>query len=169
MNKKEKTHVIHPFDPCYDEFSRILILGSFPSVKSREMGFYYGHPQNRFWKVLEQVFDEKIEKDAETRRNFLLRHHLACFDVIQECDITGSSDASIENALCTDITKILKESQIMKIITNGKTAHHLYQKYMLKETGIEDYCFPSSSSANAGCSLAELKEYYIKEFKDIVL
>lgn len=169
MNKNEKSHVVHPFDPCYDQNSKILILGSFPSIKSREMGFYYGHPQNRFWKVLELIFDEEIGKDVDSRRNFLLNHHLACFDVIYECDIVGSSDASIENPICTDIKKVLKSSAIKKILTNGKTAHRLYQKYMQKETGIEDCCMPSSSSANAACSLETLKECYINEFKDIIL
>ncbi len=168
MNKKEKVHVVHPFPPCYDKNSRILILGSFPSVKSREMGFYYGHPQNRFWKVLESIFKEEIKEDVPSRRNFLLRHQIACFDVIYECDITGSSDSSIENAICTDIRKILKESKITRILTNGKMAHRLYQKYMLEKVKIEDCCMPSTSSANAGCSLETLKSCYRKELEELI-
>lgn len=168
MNKKEKVHVIHPFEPCYDENSRILILGSFPSVKSREMGFYYGHPQNRFWKVLSRIFDCEIGTDIQSRKDFLLTHHLACFDVIFECDIIGSSDASIEKAVCTDINKILTESKIDKIITNGKTAHRLYQQYMLPITKIVDYCMPSTSSANAAWSCSELVECYKKELIEII-
>lgn len=169
MSTTNKTHVVHPFEPCFDQNSRILILGSFPSVKSREMGFYYGHPQNRFWKVMEALGGCVIEASVEARREFLLQHHIACFDVIRECDILGSSDASIENAQCTDISMILQNSKITKILTNGKTSHRLYRKMMYAITGIEDVCMPSTSSANAAVSLEKLIEVYLMQIEEELL
>ena len=104
----------HPIEPCYDKNSRILILGSFPSVKSREMMFFYGHPQNRFWKVVAAVFEEEVPETVEERRRFLLRNKIAAWDVIRSCDIVGSSDASIKNVTANDLTGILQKIQIEK-------------------------------------------------------
>lgn len=155
--------VKHPFPPLYDENSQILILGSFPSVKSREVKFFYGHPQNRFWKVVADVFDEKIPETIEDKKSLILKNHLALWDVISECEITGSSDASIKNAKANDISKILKDSSIKKIIVNGKTAERLYIKYIEPITGIKAVVMPSSSPANAAWSLDRLIEAWANE------
>lgn len=155
--------VKHPFPPLYDENSQILILGSFPSVKSREVKFFYGHPQNRFWKVVADVFDEKIPETIEDKKSLILKNHLALWDVISECEITGSSDASIKNAKANDISKILKDSSIKKIIVNGKTAERLYIKYIEPITGIKAVVMPSTSPANAAWSLDRLIEAWADE------
>lgn len=155
--------VKHPFPPLYDENSQILILGSFPSVKSREVKFFYGHPQNRFWKVVANVFDEKIPETIEDKKSLILKNHLALWDVISECEITGSSDASIKNAKANDISKILKDSSIKKIIVNGKTAERLYIKYIEPVTGIKAVVMPSTSPANAAWSLDRLIEAWADE------
>ncbi|MBQ9277018.1 MAG: DNA-deoxyinosine glycosylase [Lachnospiraceae bacterium] len=155
--------VKHPFPPLYDENSQILILGSFPSVKSREVKFFYGHPQNRFWKVVANVFDEKIPETIEDKKSLILKNHLALWDVISECEITGSSDASIKNAKANDISKILKDSSIKKIIVNGKTAERLYIKYIEPITGIKAVVMPSTSPANAAWSLDRLIEAWADE------
>ena len=146
----------HPFPPLYDKDSRILILGSFPSVKSREMNFFYGHPQNRFWKVIAGFFDEKIPESIEEKKKLILKHHLALWDVIAECEIVGSSDASIKNARANDLSEILENASIEKIIVNGKTAEKLYIKYIEPVTGIKAVVLPSTSPANAAWSLDRL-------------
>ena len=115
----------HPFPPLYDKDSQILILGSFPSVKSREQMFFYGHPQNRFWEVIAGVFGEKVPETIEEKKRLILKHHLALWDVIAGCEIVGSSDASIRNARANDLSAILKNASIKKIIVNGKTAERL--------------------------------------------
>mgnify|MGYP000018334541 CR=1 FL=1 len=143
-----KMHVIHPLKPIYDRNSIILILGSFPSVKSREKQFYYGHPKNRFWSVLAKVFNEEIEDNNQAKENFLLKHHIALFDVIKECEINGSSDNTIKNIIPNDINKIIADSKIKYIFTVGNKAHQLYQKYLLKDTNINDTRLPSTSPAN---------------------
>ena len=117
-----KEHIVHPIPPYYDDESRILILGSFPSVKSREQLFFYGHPQNRFWKVMAAVFDDKVPETVPEKKAFLKKHHIALWDVIGSCDITGSSDSSIENVVANDISLILKHAGIRGIFVNGKTA-----------------------------------------------
>lgn len=160
---EDSKKVKHPFPPLYDENSQILILGSFPSVKSREVKFFYGHPQNRFWKVVANVFDEKIPETIEDKKSLILKNHLALWDVISECEITGSSDASIKNAKANDISKILKDSSIKKIIVNGKTAGRLYIKYIEPVTGIKAVVMPSSSPANAAWSLDRLIEAWTDE------
>ena len=160
---KDSKKVKHPFPPLYDENSQILILGSFPSVKSREVKFFYGHPQNRFWKVVANVFDEKIPETIEDKKSLILKNHLALWDVISECEITGSSDASIKNAKANDISKILKDSSIKKIIVNGKTAERLYIKYIEPVTGIKAVVMPSTSPANAAWSLDRLIEAWAEE------
>ncbi len=158
-------HVTHPINPLYDNNSRILILGSFPSVKSREAGFFYGHPQNRFWRVLSAVFDDECPDTIPKKRKFLLRNRVALWDVIASCDITGSSDASIRNAVPNDLSLILGNSDIEKVFTNGKTAHRLYVKFILPVTGIEATVLPSTSPANAAFSLNRL----IEEWRSLIL
>ena len=160
---EDSKKVKHPFPPLYDENSQILILGSFPSVKSREVKFFYGHPQNRFWKVIANVFDEKIPETIEDKKSLILKNHLALWDVISECEITGSSDASIKNVKANDISKILKDSSIKKIIVNGKTAGRLYIKYIEPVKGIKEVVMQSSSPANAAWSLDRLIEAWADE------
>ncbi|MFR7592220.1 MAG: DNA-deoxyinosine glycosylase [Longibaculum sp.] len=147
---------IHNIEPVYDQNSKILILGSFPSVKSRQGQFFYHHPQNRFWKILEKLFDHQPLQTIEEKKTFLLKHHIAVWDVIASCDIQGSRDSSIENVQINDIVSLLKKTSIKQIYTNGKKAHHLYQKYCFSLTHIEDICLPSSSPANAAYSLEKL-------------
>lgn len=150
--------LVHTIDPVYDEHSEILILGSFPSVKSREQQFFYGHKQNRFWKVMAQVLGCKTPESIAEKRAMLLSHHIAVWDVIASCEITGSSDASIRDVTPNDISKILSAAKIRAIYTNGGKAYQLYQKYLLSQTGREAYLLPSTSPANAGYSLERLVE-----------
>ena len=157
MNKNPK-RINHPIPPVFDENSEILILGSFPSVKSREQGFFYGHPQNRFWKVTAAVFEEEVPVSIEEKRAFLLRNHIALWDVIHSCDITGSSDSSIKNVVANDLSIILEHSGIRKIFVNGKTAEKYYIKYSEKDTHIKAICLPSTSPANAAFSVDRLTE-----------
>lgn len=147
----------HNIQPVYNKESRILILGSFPSVKSREGQFFYHHPQNRFWKIFEHLFDVKFQ-DIEDKKEFLFKHHIAVWDVIASCDIVGSSDSSIENVVVNDIASLIQETSIDVIYTNGKKAHNLYQKYIFPITQKEDICLPSTSPANASYSLEKLIE-----------
>lgn len=146
----------HIFGPVFDKNSEILILGSFPSVKSREISFYYGHPQNRFWKVLEAVCGEKVGNTVEEKRAFLLKNRIALWDVIDSCDIVGSSDSSIKNVAPVDITVVLNNCNIRRIFVNGSTAAKLYEKYLKPVTGIEAIPLPSTSPANAAYSLEKL-------------
>lgn len=145
-------HVEHTFGPVYDSESRILILGSFPSVKSREISFYYGHPQNRFWKLLSLLFNEEI-KDKKT---FLLKHHIALFDVIESCDIIGSSDTSIRNVKPNDLSLIINNSKIETVYLNGSKAYELYKKYCADKYDIDAIKLPSTSPANAAYSIDDL-------------
>ena len=151
---------VHNIEPLYDKESRILILGSFPSVKSRETQFFYGHPQNRFWKIVASVFDEEVPETVEEKKDLILRNHLALWDVIASCDITGSSDSSIRNVEVNDIERILAETKIEKICVNGKTAEKLYEKYLKKQLGRSAVYLPSSSPANAAFSLGKLVEIW---------
>ena len=146
----------HPFPAIYAPDSRILILGSFPSVKSREQMFFYGHPQNRFWRVMAALLSADVPQTVEEKRAFLLANHIALWDVIASCDIMGSSDASIRNAVPNDLTPILETASIRQIFTNGGTAHRLYRKYIYPLTGREDAVLPSTSPANAARSLDTL-------------
>ena len=166
MNQDKKNVQKHPFPPLYDKDSKILILGSFPSVKSREMMFFYGHPQNRFWKVIARIFDEKIPESIEEKRKLILRNHLALWDVIAECEIVGSSDASIKNAKANNLSEILNNAEIRKIIVNGKTAERLYIKYIEPVTGIKAVVLPSTSPANAAWSLDKLVDVWEDEIKN---
>ena len=146
----------HPFPAIYAPDSRIQILGSFPSVKSREQMFFYGHPQNRFWRVMAALLGADMPQTVEEKRAFLLANHIALWDVIASCDIAGSSDASIRNAVPNDLTPILETASIRQIFTNGGTAHRLYRKYIYPLTGREDTVLPSTSPANAARSLDAL-------------
>ena len=148
--------IIHPFPPLYDEHSSILILGSFPSVKSREAMFFYGHPQNRFWKVVSGLLAEPLPVTVPEKRAMLLKHHIAVWDVIHSCEITGSSDASIRNAVPNDLSVILDAAPIRQIFTNGGTSQQLYEKYIAPLTGIKDIRLPSTSPANAAWSVERL-------------
>lgn len=155
MNKNY-TRASHGFGPVYDEKSRILILGSFPSVKSREEGFFYGHPRNRFWKILAAVCNETEPVTIEEKKQFLLKNGIALYDVIEECEIVGSSDSSIRNVIPADLNPILEVSQISAVYTNGRLAGKLYRKYQEPVTGLPCVELPSSSSANAAFSLEKL-------------
>lgn len=146
----------HPFGPLYDENSRVLILGSFPSVRSREQNFFYGHPQNRFWKVVAAVFGQPVPQTMEEKKMLILDNGLALWDSIASCEITGSSDASIRNARANDISIILNSCSIERIYCNGRKSHELYQKYIEPETGREAVCLPSTSPANAKWTLEKL-------------
>ena len=150
--------ITHPIPPVYDSNSKILILGSFPSVKSREAMFFYGHPQNRYWKVLAAVFKQEIPETISDKKAFLLRNHIAAWDVIASCDITGSSDSSIKNVTANDIEPILKISDISRIYVNGKTAEKMYKKYTEPLINRPCICLPSTSPANAAWSLERLIE-----------
>lgn len=152
------TYVEHTFEPVYDKNSKILILGTFPSVKSRENQFFYGHPQNRFWKVIAQVTGEEVPKIIEEKKALLLRNRIAIWDVIHSCKIIGSSDSSIQDVVVNDFSNILKNANIEKIYANGGKAYELYQKYAFEKTGREIIKLPSTSPANAGWSLERLCE-----------
>ena len=146
----------HPIPPVYDGNSRILILGSFPSVKSREQGFFYGHPQTRFWRVTAAVFGDALPATVPERRAFLLRHGIALWDVIASCEIEGSSDASIRAVTVNDLAPILAAAPIWEIFVNGQTAAKLYRKYTEPVTGRPAAVLPSTSPANAAWSVERL-------------
>lgn len=148
----------HPIEPVFDENSEVLILGSFPSVKSREKMFFYGHPQNRFWKVTAAVFDCKIPETTDEKREFLLSNKIAVWDVIGSCDIEGSADSTIKNVVPNDISRILEAANIRKIFVNGKTAERYYNKYIKEIVKTEAAVLPSTSPANAAWSLPQLIE-----------
>ena len=146
----------HPFPPLYNQNSQILILGSFPSVKSREQKFFYGHPQNRFWKVVSAVLGCETPSTVEEKKTFLLEHGIALWDVIASCEITGSSDTSIKNVIPNDIAEILEAGNIKQIFVNGKTAEKYYIKYLEAKTGKTAVCLPSTSPANAAWNVERL-------------
>lgn len=154
--EKELTHIVHTIPPHYDANSRILILGSFPSPKSREAGFFYGHPQNRFWKVMARLFNRPDFRNIEEKRKFLTEKHIAMWDSIYECDIYGASDASIKNAVPTDLGKIIRSSEIHQIFTNGKASGRVFEKYQAKTLDRTSITLPSTSPANAAWSLERL-------------
>ena len=154
----------HTFDPVFDEESKILILGSFPSVKSRENQFFYGHPQNRFWKVMANVLNWEVPETIEEKKEMLLTNHVAVWDVIASCSILGSSDTSIKDVVVNDFSKILENSKVERIYVNGGKAYELYHKYAEKVTGIKAVKLPSTSPANAAWSLEKLT----KTWKEII-
>ena len=150
----------HTFDPVFNADSKILILGSFPSVKSRENNFFYGHPQNRFWKVMANVLDWKVPSTIEEKKTMLLSNHVAVWDVIASCNIQGSSDTSIKDVVVNDFSKILENSKVERIYVNGGKAYELYHKYAEKVTGIKAVKLPSTSPANAAWSLEKLTKIW---------
>ncbi len=151
-----KSALVHPFPPLYDEQSRVLILGSFPSVKSREQLFFYGHPQNRFWKVLAAVLDCAVPQSIPEKREMLLAHHIALWDSIASCSIEGSSDASITDVVPNDLTPIFEAAQIRQVFCNGKKSHEMYRRCIEPQFGRPALCLPSTSPANAAWSLQRL-------------
>ncbi len=148
------THEIIP--PIYDENSKILILGSVPSVTSRNAGFYYAHPKNRFWKTLEILFQETITEKKE----FCLKHQIALWDTVYSCDIHASSDSSIKNIIPNDLSLIFQKAQIKQVFTAGKKAHEIYQKYLYPIYKKEDICLMSTSPAYASKTLEDIVENY---------
>ncbi len=153
----ERIHLVHPFPPLVDGESRILILGSFPSVKSRAQGFFYGHPQNRFWPMLARIFGEDAPRSIEEKAALAHRHHLALWDSIYECDIVGSSDSSIRGAVPIPIGQILKTAPIERVLCNGTASARLYTRYLEKVTGLPCWVMPSTSPANAAWSMERLQ------------
>lgn len=156
---KERLRLEHGFGPFYRPDSRLLILGSFPSVKSREISFYYGHPQNRFWRVLSAVFQDSTPEGLDEKQSFLVRHGIALYDVIESCTIIGSSDGTIRDAAAADLRPILAGSKVGdRIFVNGAKAYDLYQKQQYPQLGIPAVKLPSTSPANAAFSLERLCE-----------
>ena len=158
----QTANIIHPIPPLYDADSRILILGSFPSVKSREAMFFYGHPQNRFWPLLARLFDESVPQSIPEKRELALRHNIALWDSIHSCTITGSSDSSIRDVVPNDLSVILDNSRVERIFCNGATSHRLYTKYIFPLTGIEAVKLPSTSPANAAWSMERLTDAWTR-------
>ncbi len=148
--------IIHPIPPLYSKNSQTLILGSFPSVKSREAMFFYGHPQNRFWRLLALIFGEEPPKTTEQKKHLVLSHNLALWDSIHSCTITGSSDSSIKDVVPNDLSVILDNSRVDRIFANGAASYKMYQKYIFPTTGTEAVKLPSTSPANAAYSLDRL-------------
>ncbi|MDD6981535.1 MAG: DNA-deoxyinosine glycosylase [Clostridia bacterium] len=151
-------HLKHPVPPVWDASCETLILGSFPSVKSREVGFFYGHPQNRFWRVLSHVLDCPLPATIPEKREMLLSHHIALWDVIAECDIVGSSDSSIRNARPNDIESLIRGSRISRIFVNGATAEKLYGAYLFPILRLRAVRLPSTSPANAAWNIERLTD-----------
>lgn len=148
--------IVHPIPPLFDKNSKVLILGSFPSVKSREAQFFYGHPQNRFWAVVAAVYGYEKPITIEDKKLLILENKLALWDVIAECEIEGSADSTIKNVRANDLSVILQNSAVERIYVNGKTAEKYYNKYTLPQTGIKAVCLPSTSPANAAWSFERL-------------
>ncbi|MBQ6921169.1 MAG: DNA-deoxyinosine glycosylase [Bacilli bacterium] len=168
MNSNNYQHITHEsIKPFIDNNSFILILGSFPSIKTREVGFYYGHPQNRFYKVISNIFNEQLPTSIEEKKELLVKHHIALYDVIYSCDISNSEDSSIRNVTPINIKELLdKFPNINRIIVNGNKAKELFNRYLIKDIdtqNIEIGYAPSTSSANAKMSLEQLVEIY-KQF-----
>lgn len=161
FNEKYES-LTHTFEPVYDRNSEFLILGTFPSVKSRENNFYYGHPQNRFWKVIAAVTKSEVPLTIEEKKKLLLVNHIAIWDVVKSCDIIGSSDSSIRNVVANDIAGLLKKTNIKTIVANGATAERLYNTYALSRTDMPVIKMPSTSPANAVWSLERLCEEWGK-------
>lgn len=145
----------HPFEPVWDAGCRVLVLGTFPSVKSRENAFYYGHPQNRFWRMLGMVYEEAAPITIAEKCDFLLRHQIALWDVIRGCDIQGSADSAIRNAVPNDLPALLAKCPIDTVLLNGKTAGKIFLKYW-KDLPVRRITLPSTSPANAACSMEML-------------
>lgn len=157
--------IVHPIPPLFGENSKTLILGSFPSVKSREAAFFYGHPQNRFWSVLAELHGVPKPETVEDKKKLVLENNLALWDVIASCEIVGSSDSSITDVTANDLSVIIKNSKIDRIFVNGKTAEKYYNKFTYPKTKIKAICLPSTSPANAAWKLEKLVDAWkiIKE------
>ncbi len=153
---QEYTHIVHTFEPVFNKQSRVLVLGSLPSVKSREQGFYYGHAQNRFWKVVAALMQKPLPETTGQKKQLLLESRIAVWDVVQECDIIGSSDASIRNVTPTDLKRILDSCDIRAVFANGAAAAKLYEKFQKPLTKRDVITLPSTSPANAAWSLERL-------------
>lgn len=156
----DAAHIVHPIPPLFDENSETLILGSFPSVKSREAMFFYGHPQNRFWRLLALLCGEAPPRTIEEKKALALSHRLALWDSIHSCTVTGSSDSSIKDVVPNDLSVILRGSRVNRIFCNGALSHQLYQKYIYPQTGIKAQKLPSTSPANAAFSMELLAEQW---------
>jgi hypoxanthine-DNA glycosylase len=150
--------IVHPIPPEHDGQASILILGSFPSVASRATAYFYGHPQNRFWRVLAAVMGDVIPQTVEEKRVFLHSHHIALWDVIASCRITGSADSSVKDVQANDLRPLLQSNPIRAIFVNGKTAEKYYNRLIYPRIGIQATCLPSTSPANAAVSLERLIE-----------
>ena len=153
-------HIIHSIEPVFDAESRVLILGTMPSPKSREVQFYYGHPQNRFWRVLAAVLEEEVPQSVPEKKAMLLRHRVALWDVLAECEITGASDSSIRNPVANDHSVILDHAPVQAVFTTGATAWKLYTRLQKPHTGIEAVRLPSTSPANCAVKMEALTEAY---------
>lgn len=157
--------VVHPIEPFYRADSEVLILGSFPSVKSREEGFFYAHPQNRFWRLLAALFKAEIPRTIDDKEKLLADNHVALWDVIHSCEINGSSDSSITNVVVNDLSEILEKTHVTNIYVNGHKAYNLYKKYLEKRTGFSAECLPSTSPANAVMTFEELYDSWSRIIK----
>ena len=159
-SKATRTRVTHEFPALYDRESQVLMLGSIPSPKSREMAFYYGHPQNRFWKVMAAVLGEDIPETIPQKKAMLKKHHIALWDVLDSCTIVGASDTSIEDPVVNNIGELVKKSKVSRIFCTGATAYNLYKKFCANDVGIKAIKLPSTSPANCAVSQEKLVEAY---------
>ncbi len=157
--------IVHPIPPLFNEASKTLILGSFPSVKSREAMFFYGHPQNRFWRLMALLFEAEVPETVEEKTHLVLTHRLALWDTIHSCTITGSSDSSIRDVVPNDLSVILNNSRVDRVFCNGAASYKLYQKYIYPQTKLHAAQLPSTSPANAAWSMERLQKAWqiIKE------
>ena len=162
LEKDLANELFHPFPPLFDEHSRTLILGSFPSVKSRENRFFYGHPQNRFWKVISSVFGERVPETISEKKQLILRNHLALWDSVAFCEATGSADASLRCVIPNDLRVILGSAPIEHIYCNGRKSHEIYTRLIEPITGREAGCLPSTSPANAQWTMDRLTEAWLQ-------
>lgn len=166
MNKHQAEYVIHTIPPFLHPDSRVLILGSFPSVKSRQVGFYYGHPQNRFYQVLAAVFQDEVPDTVLCKRAFLMKHRIAVWDVVQRCLISGSSDASIMKAEPNNVASLVRGSALERVLINGRQAAVLYQKHLAMMPDLPFIVLPSTSAANAAYSLERLVDMWVQALKE---
>lgn len=158
-------HLMHTIPPTFDEHSRVLVLGSFPSPKSREGQYNYGHPQNRFWRVLSQLAGEELPTTNEQKRSLCLRHGIALWDVVAECDIEGASDTSIRNAKPNKLSLITRVAPIEAVYCTGAKAFELYRRLGCEaECGLPATRLPSTSPANAACKMDQLLAAYAQVF-----
>ncbi|MBQ8207207.1 MAG: DNA-deoxyinosine glycosylase [Clostridia bacterium] len=153
--------VIHPINPIIAPNSKILILGSMPSPESRKVGFYYGHPRNRFWSVMSTILAEPLPKTNEEKSDMLLRNKIALWDVLAVCEIEGAADSSIKNAVPNDIEALILNTDIKAVFMTGSTAYRLYEKHFAKKIPLPYHCLPSTSPANAKMTAEALAEKYL--------